>query len=151
MIRRLHGDVGRVVNSFVSLNHPDAIDWQRRFRMALYAQRTYHTALLAAIRGPVYLVASKHSVKKYSFAIRLPDYIRILRITRTFTISERAVFAHGGLPQVLYPKRRLKRLLRVFRDTPIFANAYVDEDPLPWSSCHNTKCCSRRQLKRKRQ
>ena len=34
-----HGDVGRTINSFVSEQHQDAVQWQRDFRQSLYVER----------------------------------------------------------------------------------------------------------------
>ena len=31
-----HGDLGRIVNSFIFINHPDAVLYQRRYRQKLY-------------------------------------------------------------------------------------------------------------------
>ncbi len=35
-----HGDTGRTINSFIFHLHPDAEEFQRRFRQALYANKT---------------------------------------------------------------------------------------------------------------
>ena len=71
MLRQLiFGDVGRVVNSFVSATHLDAAAWQRQFRMALYTTRSNRDALLTEIKGLVYLRSYKPFVRQYLHAIR---------------------------------------------------------------------------------
>ena len=63
-----HGDVGRIVNSFVGVSHPDAIEWQRDFRNNLYANSAKNKnmeLLLESIKGQVYLACLKEIDQKY--------------------------------------------------------------------------------------
>ena len=36
-----HGDLGRIVNSFIFINHPDAVLYQRSYRQSVYKVRDY--------------------------------------------------------------------------------------------------------------
>ena len=45
-----HGDVGRIINSFVSGQHQDAVRWQRDFRQRLYIKRK-SLSFLEQLRG----------------------------------------------------------------------------------------------------
>ena len=85
MFCRICGDTERIIQSFVSERHPDAIEWQRSFRLSLYTTRTERHALNSEIHGTVYLIASKHSIMKYSHAIRVPYYRRLLVLSRFLT------------------------------------------------------------------
>ena len=58
-LRCLPGDVGRIINGFVSGHHPEAIEWQRCFRRQLHCKRTKRTSLLNELSGPLYLIATK--------------------------------------------------------------------------------------------
>jgi len=137
------GDIGRVVNSFVSEKHVDAIKWQRDFRQSLYDNRETKP-YLEQICGRVYLVAIKHLNLKYVHAARLPDHRRIINMTSRLSSANRTVVGTGGIPKCWYPQKATIKLARVYRDTPVGTNTYIIEvpDPLPWKSCTYKACCS---------
>ncbi len=139
--QRIFGDVGRVVNSFVSVRHTDACAWQLRFRMSLYTQRVSRSALLAEIQGPVYLVSSKHICRKYSHVIRAPDLRRVISPLRVLSEQDRALLALGGLPKSWWPCNNIRRLLRQPHSVYL-TNNFPDRDPLPWNPCRHY-CCSK--------
>ena len=138
-----HGDVGRIINSFVSGSHPDACTWQRNFRQILYQTRQ-PLPFLSQIVEPVYLVAKKHITSKYIHVIRLPDHRRAIPLANHLPYSERIEFSSGVLPKRWYPQRTLPRLTRVFMGSPVGTNTYVSEmmEPLPWEKCLCFQCCS---------
>lgn len=138
-----HGDVGRLVNSFVSASHIDAIEWQRRFRQQLYSSSKVHPSL-TQICGPVHVVATKHLLMKYTHAIRVPDYRRILCLANNFSDNEHQIVEHGGLPPRWYPQGYLPKLARLFGGSPVLTNNYVisNPEPLPWESCQECCCCT---------
>lgn len=139
-----HGDVGRIVNSFVSEQHQDAVQWQRDFRQSLYVKRE-QLSFVEQLRGPVYLVAIKHLFLKYEHAIRLPDYRRIIPLIRNIPLVEHGIVANGGIPPSWYPHKSLSRLIHSYNGSPVGINAYVVEtpDPLPWNCCNHALCCPR--------
>lgn len=149
MFRRMCGDTERIVKSFVSGHHPDAIEWQRSFRVSLYTTRTGRHALNSEIHGTVYLIASKHSIMKYLHAIRVPYYRRLLVLSRFLTKKDCDVLASGGLPKAWYPRNVLSIVLRSLRGSPILTNDYIDREPLPWESCSG-QCCIQERHKRRR-
>jgi hypothetical protein len=94
-----HGDVGRIVNSFLSRRHPDAVEWQRQYRQRLRDTLPRNAALLDAVRAPVYLV--KFSIGNrfpYHHAVRLPDHAQITNMV-------------GVGPQFCFARRRIHALL----------------------------------------
>ena len=129
-----YGDVGRVINSFTGLYHPDAIKWQRDFRSELYMSRESELPFLSQLSDTVYLIAIKHINRKYDHAIRLPDYRRIIPLTNILPYVERKVVIKGGVPHSWYPMLGLRRIMRVFSGTVVGTNNYIVEnpDPLPW-------------------
>jgi len=138
-----HGDVGRIINSFVSGQHQDAVQWQRDFRQRLYIKRK-SLSFLEQLRGIVYLVATKHLNLKYLHIIRLPDCRRILASINLIPSEERVIVAMGGVPPSWYPQTILPTLVRCFRRFPVGTNNYIVEnpDPLPWEYCCNVCCRS---------
>jgi hypothetical protein len=112
-MRLPHGDVGRIVNSFISHKHPDAVEWQRRYRQSLWDTLPRNAALMDAVRAPVYLVMFHMDVNTvfYQHAYRLPDYQQIIgnigfRVPRAEDPS--------GDPEGCrdwFPIRRLSRLI----------------------------------------
>lgn len=150
MFCRICGDTERIIQSFVSERHPDAIEWQRSFRLSLYTTRTERHALNSEIHGTVYLIASKHSIMKYSHAIRVPYYRRLLVLSRFLTKKGCDVLATGGLPKAWYPRNVLSIVLHSLRGSPILTNDYIDSDPLPWESCSDQQCCTQQRHKRRR-
>ena len=100
-----HGDTGRIVNSFVSARHPDALEWQRKFRMSLARPILPY---LAELCGTVYLVASNNRRRAYSHAVRLPDYRRIFN------------YPCRRISNTCYPSKALPRLKRLVRESPLF-------------------------------
>ena len=57
-----HGDVGRTINSFVSEQHQDAVQWQRDFRQSLYVKRK-SLSFLQQLRGeadPILIYTMSH-------------------------------------------------------------------------------------------
>jgi hypothetical protein len=145
MLRQLiFGDVGRVVNSFVSATHPDAIAWQRQFRMSLHTSRSDRDMLLTEIKGPVYLISSKHFCHKYSHAIRAPHIGRAIGITHGLNEQEKSLLTNGGLPKPWWPRVILGPLLRYQHGSAYLLNNYPDEDPLPWVPCRSRDCCGQR-------
>ena len=148
MLRQLiFGDVGRAVNSFVAGGHPDAIAWQRQFRMSLYTTRSNREALMTEIKGPVYLVSSKHFCRKYSHAIRAPHIGRAIGITHGLNEQDKSLLAKGGLPKQWWPRCVMVTLLRYQRGSAYLLNNYPDEDPLPWNPCRND-CCGPTKISR---
>ena len=144
MLRQLiFGDVGRVVNSFVSATHIDALVWQRQFRMSLYTTRSNRDALLAEIKGPVYLVSSKHFCRKYSHAIRAPHIGRAIGLTHGLCEEDTSLFTNGGLPRSWWPRFVLGTILRYQHGSAYLLNNYPDKDPLPWVPCHRRDCCGK--------
>tara|TARA_B110000977_G_scaffold14597_1_gene18103 strand:+ start:2304 stop:2705 length:402 start_codon:yes stop_codon:yes gene_type:complete len=125
-----HGDVGRLVNSFASLKHTDATNWQQLFRQSIYHARPL--PFLEQISGNVYLVATKHIFRKYIHAILLPDYRRIIGLKNSLTPEERAVLTSGGIPRGWYPQCSLNRLQRGGSTM----NNYTigKSEPLPWEA-----------------
>lgn len=143
-----HGDVGRIVNSFVSESHTDAVEWQRRFRQNLYCASRVHPSR-TQIRAPVHIVATKHTLMKYSHAIRVPDYRRILGLSTKFSDNEHQIVERGGLPPRWYPQKYLKKVSRLFTGSPVLTNNYVIDtpEPLPWELCRSS-CCRTRKLRK---
>lgn len=128
-----YGDIGRIVNSFVSGQHQDAVQWQRDFRQRLYVQRK-SLSFLEQLRGSVYLVATKHLNLKYLHIIRLPDYRRIIALIDLIPYEERVVVAMEGVPSSWYPQTSLSKLIRIYSGSPVGTNNYTvsTPDPLPW-------------------
>jgi len=124
-----HGDVGRLINSFVCYAHPDALEWQRGFRQSLYNDQYCLLPFLSQLSNNVYLVATKHLQRKYVHAIRLPDYRRIIS-----RLKQPELVVNSGIPKCWYPQGSLRRISRVFRGSPVYTNNYVIEnpEPLPW-------------------
>ena len=80
-----HGDVGRIVNSFVSVHHKDAINWQRKFRERLYIVRK-KLPFVNQVNGIVHLITVDNIERRYEGnLVRLPDYRRILPLTHCIT------------------------------------------------------------------
>jgi len=139
-----HGDVGRIVNSFVSVRHQDAVKWQRDFRGRLCANRK-PLPFVEQLCGIIYLIATKHLNLKYIHGIRLPDWRRILSLTRLISPEERHKLSGGGVPTSWYPQTSLPRLMRCYSGLPVGTNNYIVEtpDPLPWELCENACCRSK--------
>ena len=112
-----HGDVGRIVNSFVGVSHPDAIEWQRDFRNNLYANSAKNKnmeLLLESIKGQVYLACLKEIDQKYIHAFRLPDYRRIIPLTDNLPEEQQPLVGKNILPPEWYPVRSIHKLRRAF-------------------------------------
>ena len=117
-----HGDVGRIVNSFVGVSHPDAIEWQRDFRNNLYANSAKNKnmeLLLESIKGQVYLACLKEIDQKYIHAFRLPDYRRIIPLTDNLPEEQQPLVGKNILPPEWYPVRSLHKLRRAFNLGPV--------------------------------
>ena len=116
-----HGDVGRIINSFVSGKHQDAEEWQRQYRQTMYdSRKTLHNTALEQIRSPVCLIAVNNFNKRYVHARRLPDWRRSIksnRFTLKLTLDEHILMEQGGLPPSWYPRKTLPILMRIHRDS----------------------------------
>lgn len=116
-----HGDVGRIINSFVSGRHVDAIEWQRQFRVSLYKSSRHPCS--DQIKGAVYLVTTKNIGGRFNNIVFLPDIHRMLGLDYTLTHEEMAFWKKGGLPAVWYPHTRIARLLVLYSD--IYDETYI--------------------------
>ena len=137
-----HGDVGRIINSFLYEHHQDAIQWQRDFRYSLYIKRN-SLSFLEQLHEPIHLVAIKHFSLKYQHVIRLPDYRRIIPLIDNITRLERITVNNGGIPSSWYPQISLPRIIHSYNGSPVGTNTYIVEtpDPLPWNCCTHKNCC----------
>lgn len=102
-----HGDVGRIVNSFTSWRHPDAIEWQIKYRQDLLRTIPRNKGLMAQIRGRVYLVKFLKSELIYQHAYRLPDFKQIRQNMIWGHYYKRKVFPCKRIKDL---KRKLSRL-----------------------------------------
>ena len=116
-----HGDVGRIINSFVSRRHVDAVEWQRQFRVSLCTSSRHPCS--EQIKGAVYLVTTKGIGGRFNHIVLLPDIHRMLALDYTLTHEEMSFWKMGGLPAVWYPQRRIARLLLLYGD--IYDETYI--------------------------
>ena len=109
-----HGDVGRIVNSFVSVHHKDAINWQRKFRERLYIVRK-KLPFVNQVNGIVHLITVDNIERRYEGnLVRLPDYRRILPLTHCITPEEQEIVAAGFCPRVWMPQLSLRKFIRIY-------------------------------------
>ncbi len=110
-----HGDVGRIVNSFVYGRHVDAVAWQRKFRMSLCVSTRHPCS--EEIKGKVYLVTTTSIGGRTKNIIYLPDLHRMLMFDYVLSVENMMLCKKGGLPTVWYPQKRLTQLILLYGDT----------------------------------
>ena len=111
-----HGDVGRIVNAFVSVHHQDAINWQRQFRQKLYVvHKKQQLPYVNQVNGIVHLITVDNIERRYEGnLVRLPDYRRILPLTHCITPEEQEIVAAGFCPRVWMPQLSLRKFIRIY-------------------------------------
>uniref|UniRef100_A0A6C0LX77 Uncharacterized protein n=1 Tax=viral metagenome TaxID=1070528 RepID=A0A6C0LX77_9ZZZZ len=115
------GDVGRIINSFISHTHPDAENWQRNYRQTMYDNRDTHKAL-KQINSQVFLIASNNFNRKYIHALLFPDWRRKLKSSyNKLNEKEKSVVNIGGLPKSWYPQKAIPKFIRIYRNTSFFS------------------------------
>ena len=114
-----YGDVGRIINSFVSGKHQDAEEWQRKYRQTMYdGRKKLHKPMMEQIRGPVCLIAAHSFGRRYVHARLLADWRRSIKSNRfnlILTLDEQLLLEKGGLPQSWYPQKTLAVLMGIPR------------------------------------